>query len=147
MSNHRVLLESVGRYARYVCCSCDNAEITQTNSMSFSTWAKKVQSFKILHPFDVPLFQLGGCKISLGRVVKSARAERNWTAEEMCETITKVKYPISIEELMGIEESKIDIRQSKYDWLIDCVIGIFGLGEDDRPWLEKLRSQAYSIEL
>lgn len=145
MQHHRVLVENVGRHARYLCCSCGK-EITQTNSKPFSQWAKEVQVFKVHHPFDFALFQVGGCKITLGRILKSARAERNWTAEETCEAITQVAEAISVDELLDIEESVTDVRLPAYNWLIDCAIAIFDFVEDDRPWLEKLRVQTYLIE-
>jgi hypothetical protein len=147
MQNHRVLFEKVGRHARYICCSCAGKEIIHNDSMSFSEWVENVQNFKQSHPFEVPLFQIGGSKITLGRVVKSARAERNWNAQEMCDKISQTGNSISIIELIEIEESIVDVRQPQYDWLVGCVINIFDLVEDDRPWLEKLRSQAYEMNV
>lgn len=145
MNKHRVLVENVGRHARYICCNCD-AEITQANSKSFSEWANEVQLFKARHPFDIALFQVGGCKITLGRILKSARAERNWTAEEMCTAIAETGSAVSVNQLLDIEESVADVRRPEYYWLIDCAIAIFDLTEDDRPWLEKLRSQSYRVK-
>ncbi|MEG4086384.1 helix-turn-helix transcriptional regulator [Microcoleus sp. POL10_C6] len=82
-------------------------------------------------------------KLTLGRILKNARQELGFSQKDLCKLLV---IPSEDEEfltidrylLSKIENNRIDIRTSEYDWLIPRIAAIFAL---DVAWLEVIRQQ------
>ncbi|MEG4424901.1 MULTISPECIES: hypothetical protein [unclassified Microcoleus] len=82
-------------------------------------------------------------KLTLGRILKNARQEIGFSQKDLCELLV---IPSEDEEfltidrylLSKIENNRIDIRTSEYDWLTIRISAIFAL---NAAWLEVIRQQ------
>jgi len=79
------------------------------------------------------------CIITLGRVVWRSRLAKKLSQREFCELIGE-QFGIFLDfmEFSKIENNRIDIRSSEYDWFILAIAEIFEL---DIEWLELIRQQ------
>ncbi|AGZ61817.1 MAG: hypothetical protein AV945_gp10 [Phormidium phage MIS-PhV1B] len=79
------------------------------------------------------------CKITLGRLIKSARKDQKISQQELRQLIIK-KYSINIDHFLisNIESCRVDVRDREYDWLLPVLAEIF---DCDIEWLEQIRSQ------
>jgi hypothetical protein len=79
------------------------------------------------------------CKITLGKLIKSARQDREISQQELRQLIIK-EYLIKIDHFLisKIENCRVDVRDREYDWLIPVFAELFNA---DIEWLEQIRSQ------
>lgn len=79
------------------------------------------------------------CKITLGRLIKSARQEQEMSQQELRQLIIK-KYSINIDHFLisKIENCRVDVRDREYDWLVPVFAEIF---DCEIQWLQEIRSQ------
>lgn len=85
------------------------------------------------------LYLIQECKITLGRILWSARRNRRISQRELCEIISdKYHHSIDYYELSKIENDQIEVRSNDYDWLISVIAKIF---DADTEWLEQIRQQ------
>jgi len=81
------------------------------------------------------------CKITLGKTIKNARQEHGFSQKDLCKLLIMPSDSFQTVDpclLAKIENNRIDIRSSEYDWLISRIAGIFAL---DIVWLEQIRQQ------
>jgi len=81
------------------------------------------------------------CKITLGKTIKNARQEYGFSQKDLCKLLIMPSDSFQTIDrclLAKIENNRIDIRSSEYDWLISRIAGIFAL---DIIWLEQIRQQ------
>ncbi|MFB2970404.1 hypothetical protein ACE1CD_15635 [Aerosakkonema sp. BLCC-F183] len=79
------------------------------------------------------------CKITLGRIVVSARKSQGLSQRELAELMANrfaVKFDFC--ELSKIENDRLDVRDRNYDWFIHCFCELF---EVHRNWIEQIRQQ------
>ena len=81
------------------------------------------------------------CKITLGKTIKNARQQYGFSQKDLCKMLV---IPSELFEtidrclLAKIENNRVDIRSSEYDWLIPSIARIFSC---DIVWLEQIRQQ------
>ena len=79
------------------------------------------------------------CKITLGRIVRTARKSQGLSQYELAAMIANrfaVKFDFC--ELSKIENDHLDVCDRSYDWFIHCFCELF---ECDRNWIEQIRQQ------
>ncbi|MDQ2096783.1 MAG: hypothetical protein QQW96_03950 [Tychonema bourrellyi B0820] len=79
------------------------------------------------------------CKITLGKLIRSARKDQEISQQELRQLIIK-KYSINIDHFLisKIENCRVDVRDREYDWLVPVIAELFNA---DIEWLEQIRSQ------
>jgi transcriptional regulator with XRE-family HTH domain len=81
------------------------------------------------------------CKITVGKTIKNARQEYGFSQKDLCKLLIMPSDSFQTVDrclLAKIENNRIDIRSSEYDWLISRIAGIFAI---DIVWLEQIRQQ------
>ncbi|MEG4397076.1 hypothetical protein [Microcoleus sp. BROC3] len=79
--------------------------------------------------------------ITLGRTLKNARQQHGFSQKDLCKLLivpSDIFLTIDRCLLSKIENNRVDVRSSEYDWLISRIAGIFAL---DVVWLEEIRQQ------
>ena len=79
------------------------------------------------------------CKIKFGRLVWNIRRNRRISQRDLCKIISN-EYNHSIDycELSKIENDRLEIQSTEYDWLIPIIAEIFNVNVE---WLEQIRQQ------
>ncbi|MEG4084645.1 hypothetical protein [Microcoleus sp. POL10_C6] len=79
--------------------------------------------------------------ITLGRTLKNARQQHGFSQKDLCKLLIVPSDNFQTIDrclLSKIENNRVDVRSSEYDWLISRIAGIFAL---DVVWLEEIRQQ------
>ncbi|MEG4445254.1 hypothetical protein QUB47_31250 [Microcoleus sp. AT9_B5] len=80
-------------------------------------------------------------KITLGKTIKNARQQHGFSQKDLCKLLIVPSDSFQTIDrclLAKIENNRVDVRSSEYDWLISRIAGIFAL---DVVWLEEIRQQ------
>jgi len=80
-------------------------------------------------------------KITLGKTIKNARQHYGLSQKDLCKLlVTPSELFETIDRclLAKIENNRVDVRSSEYDWLIPSIARIFALNV---VWLEEIRQQ------
>ncbi|MEG4500632.1 helix-turn-helix transcriptional regulator [Microcoleus sp. F10-C6] len=80
-------------------------------------------------------------KLTLGKIIKNARQHYGFSQKDLCKLLIMPSDSFETIDrclLAKIENNRIDIRSSEYDWLISRIAVIFAL---DVVWLEEIRQQ------
>ncbi|MEG4459203.1 hypothetical protein [Microcoleus sp. N9_A1] len=80
-------------------------------------------------------------KITLGKTIKNARQQHGFSQTDLCKLLIMPSDNFQTIDrclLSKIENNRVDVRSSEYDWLISRIAGIFAL---DVVWLEEIRQQ------
>jgi transcriptional regulator with XRE-family HTH domain len=79
------------------------------------------------------------CPITLGRVIIAARRNQGLSQRELAMLLSaKIGSEFSFVELSKIENDRLDVRDLKYNKLIQCFCDLFDI---DRHWVEQIRNQ------